>query len=375
MPLTAPAVLKSSVWSTRLSAGLIGLLAIGLTTCRSACASAVTQGLNLCTSTLLPSLFPFFVLSGLTIETGLAQRLGNLFARPMAYFFQRPGTSAALFFLGALGGYPTGARAVVQLYQQGQCSRSDAERMLALCNNCGPGFFLGVVGGMLLDSTAAGFALWIIHLITALLCALPFRNRTFVGTIPPASPKPKHLPQALTASVSAAVQSTLGVCGFVLFFSVLLCLLQESGLLPLLSSFPTRLFGSKAFGQALTAGLFEISCGVTALAGCTVSHPLKGAAAAFLLSFGGCSVLFQTMQQTENTDLSLRLVIKEKSLQALLAAVTAYLYLSVSKNNISLSIAFLHHVNPFFCFSVSALLLLFCFFALVKARKKRYNTK
>jgi hypothetical protein len=228
---------------------------------------------------------------------------------------------------------------------------------------------------MLLDSTAAGFALWIIHLISALLCALPFRNRTFVGTIPPASPKLTGLPQALTASVSAAVQSTLGVCGFVLFFSVLLCLLQESGLLPLLSSFPTRLFGSKAFGQALTTGLFEISCGVSALAGCTVSHPLKGAAAAFLLSFGGCSVIFQTMQQTENTDLSLRLVIKEKSLQALLAAVTAYLYLSVSKNSISLSNTFLYHTNPFFRFSVAALLLLFCLFALVKARKKRYNTK
>lgn len=375
MPVTSPTVSKDPAWSARLSTGLIGLLAIGLTACRAPCAAAVTQGLTLCTSTLLPALFPFFVLSGLVTETGLALRLGVLFAQPMARIFHLPGSSAALFFLGALGGYPTGARAVAELYRQGQCSKPHAERMLALCNNCGPGFFLGIAGGAVLGSTAAGLALWLIHLAAALLSAGFFRSQTFPDFNPLPAPNPGKIPQALVKSVSGAVQSSLGVCGFVLFFSVLLCLLQESGLLPFLSMLLAIPLGSNAFAQAFFSGLLEISCGVTALAGCTAALPLKGAAAAFLLSFGGCSVLFQTLQQIEGTDLSLRLALKGKLLQALFSATGAFLYLSLFKNDSPVSnILHWHDLSRSPAF-LPILAMLFCLFALVKVRKSRYNTK
>ncbi len=361
-------------WSQRLSTGLIGLLAIGLTGYRTPCAAAVTQGLALCTDTLLPALFPFFVLSGLVVETGLAQRAGALFSRPMNQYFRLPGCSASLFLLGALGGYPTGARAVVQLYQQKACTKEEAQRMLALCNNCGPGFFLGVAGGVVLGSAWAGLVLWLIHLAAALLAALLCRSgKDAAAPLLPAQ-QPLPLPQALVRAVTGAVQSTLGVCGFVLFFSVLLCLLRETGILSLFSRI-ICLFGcDTAFGDAFAAGLLEISCGVTALTHSAAGLPLKGAAAAFLLSFGGCSVLFQTMQQTEATDLSLSLACKQKLLQAAIAALLSFLYLCYFFDSAA---AFLPQApaSPLIYTGITSVsYLLFCLVALVKNKKSRYNT-
>lgn len=362
-----------ALWHDRLSTGLIGLLAIGLTSCRTPCAAAVTGGVSLCLNTLLPALFPFFVLSGLVVETGLALRLGACFAKPMARCFHLPGASASLFLLGALGGYPTGARAVAQLYQQGLCTKDEAQQMLGFCNNCGPGFFLGVAGGTLLGSTTAGLVLWLIHLAAALITGLLFRPGQQAGMQGGLSATPLAFPQALVRSVSGAVQSTLGVCGFVLFFSVLLCLLQESGLLLLISRLFTLLGQDIAFCQALSAGLLEISCGVTALASSSAGLPAKGAAAAFLLSFGGCSVLFQTMQQTESTGLSLRPMLRRKLFQAILAAWMGYLYLSFFHQSATAFLPALPSA-PLVQTGISGgCCLLFCLFSLVKGRKSRYN--
>lgn len=357
------------LWHDRLSIGLIGLLAVGLTGSRTLCAHAVTQSLSLCASTLIPALFPFFVLSNLAVETGFSQRLGTLFAKPMARLFRLPGSTASLFLLGALGGYPTGARAVVRLYQQKACSKPEAQRMLPLCNNCGPGFFFGVVGGVVLHHTAAGVMLWLVHLFAAFLAAFLCRCKVTVACHIPKNSACAALPQALTQAVSGAVQSTLGVCGFVLFFSVLLSLLRYAGLFSLLTSVLSPITGDTVLLDAFFSGLLEISCGVTALAASTAAPIIKGSIAAFLLSFGGISVLFQTLQQTEDTDLSIRLLVKQKLLQAVFSALFSIpcLYL-------------LFYGIPAFSFSAlirifPLWLLLFSLFSLVKGKKSRYNTK
>ena len=362
-------------WTQRLSTGLIGLLAIGLTRYRAPCAQAVTAGLQLCSDTLLPSLFPFFVLSGLTVELGIAQRAGILFSGVMHRVFRLPGSSASLFILGALGGYPTGARAVVQLYQAQQCHKEDAQRMLSLCNNCGPGFFLGIVGGVIFQNTLIGLILWLMHLLASLITAWLFRSKVFASDAPMSPPTTCKLHQALIKSVTGAVQSTLGICGFVLFFSVLICLFRETKLLAVGASLLHQVFPNAAFCEAISSGLMEVSCGITALATCDVTPALKGATAAFLLSFGGCSVFFQTMQQTELTDLKIAPAIKQKLVQAIIAAGCSYCLLQTRVASVAVFFPNMP-VAPFTHIGISSgLYLLFCIVSLVNLRKSRYNKR
>ncbi|MFR4562546.1 MAG: nucleoside recognition domain-containing protein [Flavonifractor plautii] len=108
--------------------------------------SAMKDGLSLCGNVILPSLFPFFVLSSLVVELGMSRCLGRLFQPVMAPLFRVNGACASAVALGFIGGYPVGARTAIALYESGQCSRTEAERLLAFCNNSGPAFILGVVG-------------------------------------------------------------------------------------------------------------------------------------------------------------------------------------------------------------------------------------
>ena len=107
---------------------------------------AARDGLTLCGNVIIPSLFPFFVLSSLVVELGLAGYLGRMLEGVMRPLFNVSGVCASAFALGFVGGYPVGARTAIDLYQKGMCTRTEAERLLAFCNNSVPAFILGVVG-------------------------------------------------------------------------------------------------------------------------------------------------------------------------------------------------------------------------------------
>ena len=93
---------------------------------------AMRDGIKLCGNVILPSLFPFFVLSSLVVELGMSRYLGRLLEPVMAPLFYVNGNCAAALALGFVGGYPVGARTAIQIYENGQCSRTEAERMLEI---------------------------------------------------------------------------------------------------------------------------------------------------------------------------------------------------------------------------------------------------
>ena len=140
---------------------------------------------------IVPSLFPFFILSTLVVDLGLAAQLGRAMEKIMRPLFRVDGSCAAAVALGFIGGYPVGARTALQLYQQGQCSKTEAERLLAFCNNSGPAFILGVVGAGIFGDGRVGFLLYLTHALASLMVGLLFRfHGKETGGRPHRSPHP-----------------------------------------------------------------------------------------------------------------------------------------------------------------------------------------
>ena len=73
------------------------------------------NGLTLCGNVIIPSLFPFFVLSSLVVDLGLAAYLGRALEGVMRPLFRVGGSCAAAVAMGFVGGYPVGARTALQL--------------------------------------------------------------------------------------------------------------------------------------------------------------------------------------------------------------------------------------------------------------------
>ncbi len=137
--------------------------------------AAVQEGLALCYNVIIPSLFPFFILTSLVISLGLAGYLGRLLEPVMRPLFHVGGPCAAALALGFVGGYPVGARAALTLYQSGQCTKTECERLLAFCNNSGPAFILGVVGAGIFADSRVGLLLCLTHALASVCVGLVFR--------------------------------------------------------------------------------------------------------------------------------------------------------------------------------------------------------
>lgn len=322
-----------------LSALLLFLLCL-LLTAPARYAEACIQGMALWAKAVLPALFPFLILTGLLTKLGAAQKLADRLS-PLTEKIGLPGSAAYCLLVSLLSGYPVGSRTVADLYKGGAITREQAKRMSVLCSTSGPMFLVGSVGGAMFGSAAAGAVLLAAHLLAVIgvYLALYFANRRKKGnihagqkapapyaglkkTMPPhalrvqnktAAPQTTATPASenkrnktaaphpdtdgiLAASVQSGVLTVLCVGGFIAFFFVLMQALSDlhiSAPLERLLSFPLAAADSEGAAAGLTAGLLEATqgCASIAASGAPLALPL----CAFLVTFGGGSILAQQL--------------------------------------------------------------------------------
>ena len=309
-------------WGRRaaLAAALLVCMAVLLWQNETASA-AVRQGLMLCARSVIPSLFPFFVVVSFAVGCGFFAALRQM-GLPVG---------AAVFLVGIVGGYPVGARTVGELYRTGGLARERAETLLTFCNNAGPSFIFSIAGVGVFGSQKVGLILYGIHVLSALAAGgllgglRPAQNASKLAGFDmkhgsndmkparcdtkTASDRTKlagngtKLPALFVSCVGSAAAAMVNICAFVIFFLVVMALVRQA--------WPAV--------PPLALGLLELTGGVTALE----ASPAGFCMAAALLGWGGVSVHCQTAAVLEDTGLSLRRYLLAKALQAVVSALFA----------------------------------------------------
>ena len=274
--------------------------------------NAVQAGLALCGKTVIPALFPFMVASERLVGSGGAAALGHLLSHPLQWLLGVPGAAACPILLGALCGFPTGARTMAALYDKGELSVLQCTRLLTFINNPSSAYMISAVGASLLGSRRLGLLLYGISLLCALLTALitRFIMPDHQNQAAQAKPQPVRLgAEVFTNAVTSAAQSMLAVCAYVLFFSAVLGALQSAcaGL-----SLPPVC-------TALLYGFVEMSGGIARAA------QMENATQAAMLCAGlscwsGISVMCQIMMVCRGRGLRFLPYVLAKIAQAVMAA-------------------------------------------------------
>ena len=263
------------------------------------CSEPVTEScryaVELCLSLILPSLFPFFVLSILLNRLGLPGYLGRLLTPLASRVYGITGAGASALLIGLTGGYPLGAAYIADMERAAAITAKEGERLLAFCNNSGPAFIIGAVGAGAFGNGKAGLLLYLCHVLSALLTGLFFRQKDYCREIPPLQLDTVYISQALPEAVKQAMGALLNVCGFVMCFTVLVGLLDAGGAFSLLCGQLSAAFGLELqFTHAALTGVLELGSAAGALRGLSPT-PLNMALAAGILGWGGISVHFQTL--------------------------------------------------------------------------------
>ncbi|MGN0570328.1 MAG: hypothetical protein ACI4N4_07495 [Candidatus Fimenecus sp.] len=282
-----------------------------------AVSDGIMQGLKICFYTVLPSLFPFMVLSLYIIKTDILSPLYKILSPVSRIIFRQPAQAVPVIFMSLIGGFPVGAKLTASLLSRGQITKSQAQHLNMFCLNGGPAFTITAVGVSMLSSRRAGVIIYTSLCISALLIGFltSFLNeKTYINN--DMQFRNESPLSALSASVSDGVQSMLGICAWIVIFS---------GIISCLKKLPIN-------GGIILAvsALTEVTSGCSNAAGVL---PIPAIAA--IIGFGGFCVHCQVYQYVAASELKYRLFFAFRTLHAAIAALICHLLLTVFPVEIS----------------------------------------
>ena len=273
--------------------------------------AAAKRGLLLSLGTVIPSIFPFIVLTDFAaryIRFESVDALRYAFER----LFRIGGCGLSVFLSGILGGFPLGAHRAIELYKSGKISKSECERLMGFASNASPGYVISAVGTGMIKSTRAGILLYIIAIASAMLSGMIFGIKNdFL--------KENEVICEQSYSFVSSVKGASAICITVTAFITIFSVIGEC-ISVLISANTARL---------LILPFLEIGCAVSFISECrSLESVARMSLIAFSISFSGLSVYAQTASLTEGTDLSMHTYLKIKLLGACIAATLAFFVFS-----------------------------------------------
>lgn len=307
------------------------LFCIYLCVCFANVRSSVRSALDIGINTLMPSLFPFFVISDMAVKlTGSGK---GRFARIFSKLFRLPKEAYGAFICGILSGYPVGASGVYTLYKNNILTKEEAERMLCFSNNSGPLFVICAIGCGMLGSVKAGIMLYAVHITSAviigILCAATDNRHSHNHLRKRMADGLCRLPNP-AESIEKGFMQCIRVIGFVIFFSVIT---------DMILFFAVRIgLDTNSTFSAIAMCIIEITNGISRV--CIDFEPENAMCiASFACSFSGIGVLMQTALVTENR-LSLKRYAAYKLISGLISACLCKAFLIFGKIPVNNNIAF-----------------------------------
>lgn len=238
--------------------------------------TASLQGIELCLKTVIPSLFPFVILSGimLSVFRGTSSRMLRGFGKLLGI----PEGAESLVIPALLGGYPIGAQCTEKAYEMGILPKESAEKLLFFCSNAGPSFLFGILPSYF-DKKSTVLGIWIVQLLSVYVssCFIRIPDKTYTVT---------HSYDKNTI-MDSAIFAMSRICGWVILGRIAVAFCNKWFLWLL----------SPAWRVAI-AGMIELTNGCSMLR-LINNEALRFIVCSGMLSFGGLCVVGQTKAVAE----------------------------------------------------------------------------
>lgn len=278
-----------------------------------AAGDGVKEGIAVCLDTVIPSLFPFLLVTSVSYDVGIFDFLSRKADKITSFLFALPGAAFPIILMSLLGGFPVGAILSEKAFEKGQLSGVQAKRLLMFCVNPGPAFAVSAVGYSILGSKEAGLIIYLSIAVSSVLTGVLVRffDSDDRLVLPEKRETRKaDLPHILSDSVTNCVRNMLNICVWVVIFS---CLGKLAEILPLSE-------GALVFFKMTS----EVTNGVI-----TASKYFMLPVITAVISFAGFCVHFQLMPYLVKLKLKYKYFLSVRILSAALSCCLSFLFLKL----------------------------------------------
>ncbi len=281
---------------------------------------AAKKGLLLWFNVIIPTLFPFILISNMIVHSNLIYFFNRLLNSLMSKLFLLPGTAGYGLLAGLLCGYPVGAKITTDLYNQKNITLKQAQYMMTFCNNASPMFVIGFIATGLIKTPSLGLmiliAIYSSNLLTAWIYQVLYASHlnTFKESYTILQKKRDTISfKLLDSSLMDTITLIVKIGGYIIFFSIILSCLS---LVPLQTTLV----------HTFLLSTVELANGVELLSSSTYTMATKFVMLSTLTAFGGFSIYAQTASILSTTNISCKSYFISKIINGIITFFIALLF-------------------------------------------------
>ncbi|PKM96158.1 MAG: hypothetical protein CVU84_00115 [Firmicutes bacterium HGW-Firmicutes-1] len=254
--------------------------------------AAGKEGLLLWFNVIIPTLFPFMILSYIILHSPIIDVINKVFTPFFKVLFGVSGVASYVLIMGILSGYPMGAILINDLVTSKKLSANEGSYLLTFCNNPSPMFVIGFVASAQLCNPKLGLPLLLSIYSGNFITSMLFKKSY------PLTYRPTHVAHKPNINLSftyiddcmaQTAKVLLKVGGYIILFSIPTLLL---------STLPIQHISFKFLISTL-----DLTNGIHLLVHSSCNQLLKYALLSSLCAFGSLSVVGQTASVLKSSGL------------------------------------------------------------------------
>lgn len=282
------------------------------------------EGLNLWFGTVLPNLFPYLLITNILSYLNGLEYLSSLLAPPLKKIFGVRASCCYSIFIGFFCGYPMGAKAVADSLKQHLITRSEAQYLLAFCNNVSPIYIMNYIILASFKDNHLMKPMLVILLTAPVIYSFVYRIGCRLLS-KEENARPIHIlsadetgqpPSMMDSCIMSSFELMFKIGGYIIFFSIIGQLITQ---------LPIHLPVIKYF----LIGLMEMTIGIAHICSSSLSLSTQIVLVCILTTFGGLSTTGQTYSIIHAQGLSVKEYSLHKVGTALIAGLLAFTYTNI----------------------------------------------
>ena len=274
----------------------------------------INYSLNIWVNTLIPSMFPFFVISDILINYNITEYIPKFVTKFFSWLFNIGEISTTIFFLSLISGFPSSARNIKNYYDKGMISLDEANHILLFTHFSNPMFILTTIAVFFLHNEKYGYIILISHYLGNFIIGILLRNKSTIDNknYTRDSYVCQNFSKTLVSSIKSSIDTLLLILGTLTAFLIV-------------SSFIVNLFNLPLYEGVILKGILEMTMGLKDLSVLNISDIYKVVISTMFITFGGLSVHLQVISQIVDTDIKYVNFFGARIYHAMISGVVVYL--------------------------------------------------
>ena len=273
--------------------------------------------LNIWVTSIIPSLFPIFIISELLINYNIINYIPKFIKNIFKYLFNINDNELTIFLISLIAGFPSASVNTKIMYDKKLLNIDECNHILMFTHFGNPIFILTTIGLIFFNNELLGIIIFISHYLSNFILGILLRNFNNKRNINNKNNNFNiNFGTIFINSIKHTIDTLLTILG------TLTCFLIIGNIL-------INRLNLSNYNSCILKGILEITMGIKELSILNIKDIYKVVLSTIFLSFGGLSIHMQVISQICYTKIKYKYFLIGRIFQSIISGIISYIIYNI----------------------------------------------